>query len=263
MIEKKKYEAKLGNMLVSALKNKEFFMTYQPVFDIRTKKIIGMEALIRWLHPEMGIILPETFIPIAESSDLINKIGKWVLKEVCAQISIWQKAGFYGLKYSINVSPRQLLQNIFPKEIERIIDSNGLLPAIFEIEITETILMNQLNLSEEVLRGIHKIGVKISIDDFGTGYSSLVHLKQFPISSLKIDKSFIRDITTDPNDAIIVSTLIALSKKLGLNIIAEGIENAEQLQFLIDNDCILGQGYYLSYPLSVKEMTALLKRSQL
>lgn len=258
MIEKNKFQAEIENMLTLAMQNNELFMIYQPIFSLSEQKVIGMEALIRWLHPLKGIILPEVFIPIAEETDLINKIGEWVLNEVCKQAKIWGNAGFKNLSYSVNVSPRQLLQKKFPHQIEKLMQIHQLSPDQFEIEITETLLMNQLTFSEKIIKEIHAIGLHVSIDDFGTGYSSLIHLKQFPISTIKIDKSFIRDITFDPNDAIIVSALVALGKKLGLKVTAEGIENEEQLHFLTQNDCPYGQGFHLCPPLSAKEMTTFL-----
>lgn len=258
MIEKNKLHSEVQEMLREALMNHELYMIYQPIFNIETQEIVGIEALIRWLHPEKGLILPEIFIPIAEESDLINKVGELAFREVCSQVVLWQKEG-YSLKYSINVSPKQLLQKKFPDLIKLIMVENKVAPEQFEMEITETILMNHLHFSEKIINEIHKIGVKISIDDFGTGYSSLVHLKNFPIASIKIDKSFIRDIASDPNDAIIVSALIALGKNLGLQVIAEGIETQEQLQFLKENNCPQGQGYLFCPPLTAKEMTHFLK----
>ncbi len=262
MVEKHKFRVKVESMLTLSLENHELFMVYQPIYNISSMKIVGIEALIRWLHPENGMILPEIFIPIAEETGLINKIGEWALREVCHQIAIWQSLEFHDLTYSINVSPRQLLQKKFPETIQNLINTYSINSTQFEIEITETILMNHLSFSEKIINEIHRLGVKISIDDFGTGYSSLIHLKQFPISALKIDKSFIRDINVDPNDAIIVSALVALGKKLGLKVVAEGIELQEQLDFLKSNDCLLGQGYYLSPPVSAKEMMVLLEQNR-
>ncbi|MBV8801487.1 MAG: EAL domain-containing protein, partial [Gammaproteobacteria bacterium] len=218
------------------------------------RTLVGLETLLRWKHPELGFISPEIFIPIAEENGMIEALGWWVLRTVTENIRHWDIRQFKEFKLSINISSRQLLHKDLPGLIKNILLDAKLPANALELELTETILMSHTGISEKVLKEIHSLGVSIAIDDFGTGYSSLMLLKRLPIRALKIDKSFVNDVTTNINDAIIVNSVISLGKNLGLSVIAEGIENEDQLQFLVKNGCLHGQGYFLSCPLSFEQM---------
>jgi len=253
----------LENELKYAMERHELCLTYQPIYNLQTRDVVGMEALLSWKHPELGLIPPATFIPLAEEIGLIDYIGKWVLRAACEQAAKWYLSGYKNFKLSVNLSPRQLLQKNLPQQIADMIKDTKLPAKILELELTETSPLIYSTLSEVVLKEINEIGIKISLDDFGTGYSSLTHLKRLPISAIKIDKSFIHDVTTDPNNMTIVKSMISLSTDLGFNVIAEGIETETQLQFLIENKCPLGQGFYLSKPLSTEQMTQLLEQGKI
>lgn len=246
--------------LKSALKNREFFITYQPIFNLTTKKCIGMEALIRWQHPEYGAVSPDIFIPIAEKNNLIFGIGQWVIQEVCKQTQQWLQQGHRDFKLFINISPKQLLQENFARETIQIISDMQIPAHYIEFELTETSLMPYNVSFKKALDDMFSHGISITIDDFGTGYSSLVHLRNLPIQAFKIDKSFVFDIQNDAKNAVIVSTLIRLGTDLGLIVIAEGIETELQLNYLVENSCPLGQGHFLSPPLSSEEMTIFLQK---
>lgn len=251
----------LENELRRALKQNELTLYYQPQMDIESGRIIGVEALIRWEHPERGMISPAEFIPFAEESGLIVPIGEWVIKEACRQNMAWQSQGLVPLPVSVNLSTRQFLQPNLKEKIENALKETGLNPKYLELEITESSTMD-VDYATELLRELRNLGVKVSIDDFGTGYSSLSYLKRFPIDKLKIDKSFVRDIMTDPNDSGIVASIIAMAHSLNLKVIAEGVETMEQLQFLHNKKCNEVQGYLLSPPISGSRMEQLLQRDQ-
>jgi diguanylate cyclase (GGDEF)-like protein len=250
----------LGNALKSALDKNELSLNYQPVFNLKNKAIIGMEALLCWEHPKLNIVSPAEFVKIAEEDDLISSIGDWVIRTAFVQCAEWYNDGFKNFKLAINISTRQLLQEKLPEFIQANLQELAIPPGLIELELTETSLMTHLDISEKVVKDVHDIGISISIDDFGAGYSSLIYLKRMPISTLKIDKAFIKDIMTEPNDAIIVKSLIGLGKNLGINITAEGIETEEHFKFLIANECPQGQGYYLARPQCSTQMTTLLKK---
>ena len=250
----------LESALRFALDNNELFMCYQPIFQLRTKKIIGMEALMRWKNPKFGLVMPDVFIPIAEEIGIITSLGDWALRNVCKQAALWYKDGYKNYKTSINISSRQMLHTGLQQSIKDILKETQLLPGLLDLELTESSVMSASETVETIIKEMSEIGISISLDDFGTGYSSLSHLKKLPISALKIDKSFVMDITKDPSDALIVKAIISMGKTLKLNLIAEGIETNDQLQFLIKNKCPEGQGFYLSAPLTAKEMGMLLKK---
>jgi EAL domain-containing protein (putative c-di-GMP-specific phosphodiesterase class I) len=252
--------AKYELALRLALDNDQFSLNFQPKYNLKEKKIVGVEALIRWNHPDIGPIPPDEFIPIAEEMGVILQIGKWVIEHACQQFSIWQSEGFNDLTMAINLSPHQLIKVDLVGFLKDTLDIYSIPASKIELEITETAIMSQNKISENILTRFHDMGVTLSIDDFGTGYSSLSHIKQLPVDALKIDKSFVSDIPNDKNDIAIVKSVILLSKSLGLHVIAEGIETETQLQFLIEHNCTEGQGYYLSKPLSAEMMTELLKR---
>ncbi|WP_249865309.1 putative bifunctional diguanylate cyclase/phosphodiesterase [Paenibacillus konkukensis] len=251
----------LENELRKALSQNEFVLKYQPQMDIKSGGIVGFEALIRWYHPEKGLIPPMDFIPFTEESGMIVPIGEWVLQEACRQNKLWQDQGLVHVPVSVNLSTRQFLQQNLPEKVAEVLRETQLDPAYLELEITESSTMD-VDYAIGLLLELKALGVKISIDDFGTGYSSLSYLKRFPIDKLKIDQSFVRDIMTDPNDAAIVASIIAMTRHMNLRVIAEGVETEEQLGFLHNNHCNEIQGYWFSPPLSAEQAEELLHRQQ-
>lgn len=253
----------LENSLHHALERQELEVYYQPQINITTGEISKIEALLRWRHSELGLISPEKFIPLAEETGLILPIGEWILKTACAQNKYWQEhLDFPSLKIAVNLSARQFQQPNLVKMAEKILSETKLKPQDLEVEITESAAMKNLDLTKKTLQELHNIGVSISLDDFGTGYSSLSYLKDFPIQCLKIDRSFVRDLTSDPNNAAITTAIIALGRGLNLAVVAEGVETEEQRNILKILQCELMQGYLFSRPLSAPEATRLLKKSQ-
>jgi len=250
----------LENSLRKALAANEFFLCYQPQVNLNTGKIIGAEALIRWQHPEKGIISPEGFIPMAENTGLINSIGEWVLLEACTQMKKWLDQGFSLKRMAINLSSVQFQQADFMKIIREVIASTGLLSSYIELELTETSVMRNAEKSISLLHDIREEGMALSVDDFGTGYSSLSYLKRFPINALKIDRSFIQDLQNNPDDAAITFSIIAMAHNLNLKVIAEGVENEEQLKLLRLHHCDEGQGFLFGHPLAADEFIKLLAK---
>jgi EAL domain-containing protein (putative c-di-GMP-specific phosphodiesterase class I) len=246
----------LGNSLRVALEKKELFLVYQPQMDIGTGRITGLEALLRWQHPELGLIPPITFIPIAENSGLIVPIGEWVLRTACSQAQKWQEEGQLRVPIAVNVSAVQFRQEGFPKFIGKMLQETGLAPQYLELELTESLLLSNADVTFSVLQRLKSMGLKLTIDDFGTGYSSLSYLKQFPVSKLKIDRSFIRDVAEKPDDGAIANAIIGMAKSLNLKVIAEGVENEAQMAFLREHHCDEIQGYYFSKPLLPDEIVA-------
>ncbi len=242
-------EAKLRR----AIERNEFVLNYQPKFDMHTQELLGAEALIRWHSPDEGVISPALFIPLAEESGLIGVITDWVVQEACRQNSLWQQEGHAPIRVAINISPRQFAHENIARRIFNQIICSDLAPKYVELEITEGALMDDVEKSNEILKELKDRGIHISIDDFGTGYSSLSYLKKFHINTLKIDQSFVRDIMEDADDAAIVSAIIAMAKSLRLNVIAEGVETPEQLNYLAAKGCNEAQGYLLGKPVSAKE----------
>ncbi len=248
----------LQTSLRRALERGEFLLHYQAQIDIVSERIVGMEALIRWQHPEFGLVPPGKFIPIAEDSGLIMAIGEWVLYEACRQNKKWQADGLPRLRMAVNLSAHQFRQYNLIETVAGVLAKTGLDAHCLELELTESLIMQHVEENITTLEKLSAMGVQISIDDFGTGYSSLSYLKRFPIDRLKIDQSFVRDITVDPDDAAINSAIIAMAKSLKLKVIAEGVESREQLIFLRRQGCDEAQGYYFSKPLPAEKFAQLL-----
>ncbi|MFJ2536758.1 EAL domain-containing protein [Pseudomonas sp. NPDC087614] len=241
-----------------ALKRQEFVLHYQPKIDLRSARVVGAEALVRWQKPGHGTVYPSDFIPVAEDSGLIVPLTQWVLAEACRQTRAWQVAGLPPIRMSVNISPIDIRQRDFVEGVEHVLRQSGLDAGWLELEITEGVLMQNVEATMTTLNRLQALGTRLSIDDFGTGYSSLSYLRRFPIDVLKIDQSFIRGLSHDSNDAALVSAIISLGKSLGLNVIAEGIETAEQLAFLKAHHCEEGQGYYFSKALPADAFAHLL-----
>ncbi len=233
------------------IRNGEFLLHYQPIFCVKTGMLKGAEALMRWDRPGQGLISPARFIPLAESSGLIEILGAWALRMACRQAKLWQEAGIPDFYVSVNASPRQFMQEGFPELIDKALSESGLAPSSLMLEITEGVLMNNPERSGNLLTKLRASGVKIAIDDFGTGYSSLAYLKKFPLSVLKIDKSFIDDVVKCAEDMAIVSAVLSLAGGMGLVVVAEGVEHEEQLEFLKSKGCNLVQGYLTGKPMNV------------
>jgi diguanylate cyclase (GGDEF)-like protein len=253
----------LESDLRHALARGELFLHYQPRVDIASGLISGVEALLRWKHPLRGLVPPLDFISLAEETGLIIPIGEWVLATACERNKTWQGRGLPKLSVAVNLSARQFADSMLLAKLTRIIQTSGLDPALLELEITESAVMSTGGSAVAVLNGLKSIGVKIAIDDFGTGYSSLAYLKRFPIDILKVDRSFVRDIPADSGDMKITRAIIALAHGLRLKVVAEGVETAEQFQFLRDQDCDAVQGYFLYKPLEENEVAAILKLNRL
>ncbi len=260
MSERVAAQVELENNLQKALKRDEFILLYQPKVSIKTGRIVGAEALIRWKHPEWGMITPDRFIPVAEDSGLIKSIGKWVLREACSQNRIWQDAGLRAIPIAINVSAVELRQKGYMQDVTKILLQSGIAPEHLELEITESIAIEGQAEAIADLNALREMGVRLSVDDFGTGYSSLSYLKRLPVNSIKIDKSFIRDISLDQNDAAIVTAIIKMAQSLNLIVIAEGVETKEQLSFLKTQNCDEMQGYFFSKPVLPEEFAILLEK---
>jgi diguanylate cyclase (GGDEF)-like protein len=255
---------KLETELRHALANNEFMLYYQPKVDMVSGKVIGMEALLRWQSPERGLVGPGDFIPLLEETGLIVPVGEWVLREACKQAREWKAAGFDDVHIAVNLSMMQFRQPDFVNKVLGILNENGLDPALkmIELELTESMLMDDVQGTINILQTLHDAGIRFSIDDFGTGYSSLSYLKRFPISSLKIDQSFVRDLTNGHHDEAIVAAIIALGRSLGLRVIAEGVETESQLDNLRSKGCHEMQGFLFSRPVPATQMTALLKNGE-
>ncbi|NHZ95149.1 EAL domain-containing protein [Massilia sp. CCM 8734] len=251
---------RIESALRSALERNEFVLHYQPQVNLATGQVVGMEALIRWQHPELGVVAPDRFISVAEETGLIVPIGAWVMRTACAQNKAWQDAGLGMLRVAVNLSARQFGAANLLADISDVLARTGLAPSLLEIELTESLFMSDVTLAVELLHSMKSLGVNLSIDDFGTGYSSLSYLSRFPIDVLKIDRSFVSDITRDANDAAIVASIIALAHNLKLSVIAEGVETAEQLDYLRRHGCDEMQGYYFSRPLAASAFEELLRQ---
>ena len=241
-----------------ALDDGEFLLHYQPQVDLGSGRMVGMEALVRWLEPSKGLIYPGAFIQIAEHSNAIVPMGHWVRLEACRQINIWRGAHRVLLPVSVNVSTMEFRHNRFIESVAEILEETGLEPSSIELELTESVLMEDADMAVTRLRTLKDMGIRIAIDDFGTGYSSLSYLRRFPVDTLKIDKSFVLEIGADPQAATIVSAVIGLGRKLGHRVVAEGVETEEQKTFLQEHGCRLGQGFHLSHPLPAADIGPLL-----
>jgi diguanylate cyclase (GGDEF)-like protein/PAS domain S-box-containing protein len=244
----------LERTLRLALDKKEFFLAFQPQMEIATGEIVGFEALIRWQHPELGLIPPDKFIPIAENNGLILQIGEWVLLTACVQAQKWRESGLFAARMAVNVSAIQFRQENFRTLIKKVLQDTGLPPEYLELELTESLLLKNSDVMFSVLQELNEMGLKLAIDDFGTGYSSLSYLKQFHVDKLKIDRSFIKDIGIDSDAEAITLAIINLAKSLKLRVIAEGVENEQQMSFLREHKCDEIQGYYFSRPMTAAEI---------
>ncbi|MBA2660388.1 MAG: EAL domain-containing protein [Nitrosospira sp.] len=242
-----------------ALERQEFVLYYQPKVDLQSNMIVGVEALIRWQHPQRGLVPPSQFLPIAEDGGLILPMGRWVLREACRQAQVWREAGLPPIIVAVNTSALEFRATDFLENIRATLEETSLEPGYLELELTESVLMQDADFTNTVLHGLADLGIKLAIDDFGTGYSSLSYLRRFPIDTLKIDKSFVNQIIKNPDDAAIVSAIISMGKSLKLRVVAEGVETPEQLAFLLAQHCDEGQGYYFGHPAVPKKLAILLK----
>jgi diguanylate cyclase (GGDEF)-like protein/PAS domain S-box-containing protein len=238
----------LDNAIRDALKNKELFLVYQPLIDLKQAKVVGFEALMRWHSATLGLVNPVDFIPIAEENGLILEMGEWALKEACLQIIAWQKQGLNDLSVAVNISGRQFHQSNLPEVISRVLKTTGLEAKYLELELTESLLVENIDFVVETMYALKDMGTKLVIDDFGTGYSSLSYLKQFPVDKLKIDRSFINEMASNQNDAAIAKAIINLGHSLNLQVLAEGVENEFQRDFVLSHGCDFAQGYFYKPP---------------
>jgi diguanylate cyclase (GGDEF)-like protein len=252
----------LQSSLRHALERQELLLYYQPQVNLKTGQIVGAEALVRWQHPERGLISPDKFIPIAEETGLIVPIGEWVLKTACQQTKVWQNAGFSHLRIAVNLSSRQFSQIDLRHQLVAILMETGLDPKYIELELTESMLVHNTEVAIRRLNALKSLGVEIAIDDFGTGYSSLSYLQQFPFDILKIDRCFIQNITDNPNNAAITKAIIEMAKTLNLKLMAEGVETEAELSFVCQNHCDGMQGYLFSRPLPSHDFEQLLKKNK-
>ena len=248
----------LQTNLYRALEREELFLHFQPQVSLQSGKIVGVEALLRWQHPEMGLVSPARFIPLAEENGLIGAIGKWVLHTACEQARAWQDEGLIPVRISVNLSGRQLEQDNIVEEVHAVLEDTGLDPSCLELELTESSVMKRAERTVKILDAFRELGITIAIDDFGTGYSSLSYLKRFPVDRLKIDRSFVRDIPQDVNDVALARAIIALGHSLNISVIAEGVETVAQRELLTSMGCDEMQGFLYSKPVTASELLSLL-----
>ena len=248
--------------LREALPRNQLYLVYQPQISYRDHRVVGVEALLRWQHPELGMVPPDQFIPLAEQNGNIIVIGEWVLDQACRQLREWHDMGFSELRMAVNLSTVQLHHTELPRVVNNLMQIYRLPPRSLELEVTETGLMEDISTAAQHLLSLRRSGALIAIDDFGTGYSSLSYLKSLPLDKIKIDKSFVQDLLDDDDDATIVRAIIQLGKSLGMQVIAEGVETAEQEAYIISEGCHEGQGYHYSKPLPARELAAFLKQSE-
>jgi diguanylate cyclase (GGDEF)-like protein len=242
-----------------AVTGKQLALHYQPKVDLRTGIIIGAEGLLRWTHPTRGPVPPAQFIPVAEECGLIVPIGSWVLREACRQAREWADAGLSPIPVAVNISAVEFRSEGFLEGVFAVLAQTGLDPSMLELELTESVLMRRVEFTASVLQTLREKGVKVAVDDFGTGYSSLSYLRKFPVDALKIDQSFVRQITTSPRETAIVTAIIGMGRSLGLKVIAEGVETKQELEFLRSQKCEQGQGYYFSRPVPAEPFAQLLR----
>jgi EAL domain-containing protein (putative c-di-GMP-specific phosphodiesterase class I) len=248
----------LESGLRRALERQEFVLHYQPQVTLRGARLVGIEALLRWQHPEYGLIMPDEFIPLAESSGLIVPIGEWVLRTACAQHRAWQDAGLQTAPVAVNISARQFRPD-FVDTVRRVLEDTRLEAPQLELEITESLLMRNIDATSAALHRLNQLGVGLAVDDFGTGHSSLYYLKSFPVDKLKVERAFVRDIDTDPDDAALIKAIIGLGHSLGLKVTAEGVETESQFAHLLGMGCDEAQGYYFGRPMPARECENLLR----
>ncbi len=249
----------ISNSLRRGLEKHEFRVYYQPKVDISSGRIVAIEALVRWEHPELGLLSPVEFIQLAEENGLIMQLGEWVLRESCLQNVMWQSAGILDLRVAVNLSGYQLQHSALLATIRRVLQETGMSPDHLELEVTESVIMQNADFAVSILSALSDLGIHISIDDFGTGYSSLAHLKRFSVNTLKIDKSFVREVDLSSTDAAIATAIIAMGNSLNLNVIAEGVETQSQYDFLKLNNCDQVQGFLFCRPLPPDELIELLR----
>jgi EAL domain-containing protein (putative c-di-GMP-specific phosphodiesterase class I) len=250
----------LENDLRRALERDELLLHYQPIVDAETRVIVGAEALVRWRHPTLGLLMPGEFIAVAEENGLIVALGDWVLRTACAQNRGWQRAGLPPIRVVVNLSGRQLRQGTLTDTVRAALNASGLEPRWLGLELTESMLMDRQYECVAALQALRAMGLRLSIDDFGTGYSSLSYLKHFPVDTLKIDRCFVRDLTTVPDDAAITSAIIAMAHALDLRVVAEGVESEEHLTFLRSQGCDEVQGHLLGRPVPAERFAEWLAR---
>jgi diguanylate cyclase (GGDEF)-like protein len=253
----------MESCLAKALVQDELLLYYQPQIDLKSGRLVGVEALLRWQRPGHGLVSPGDFIPLAEATGLILPMGEWALRAACEQAVAWKKQGLPPILMAANISPRQFHQPGLAEQVKGILQETGMDPSFLEIEITESTIMTDVDRAIRTMREINSMGVRLAIDDFGTGYSSLGALKLFPIQKLKVDQTFVRNLATDSNDAAIAASVIALAKTMHLEVIAEGIETEAQLAFLRKKKCHQGQGYLFSRPVPAEECSKLLASPKL
>jgi len=249
----------LETALRHALQRNEFALHYQPKVDMASGQITGVEALLRWTHPDLGVLPPGQFIPLAEEIGLIVPIGRWVLKEACVQNMAWQRRGLRPVSMAVNLSPRQFADDNLLQDIDEALAASGMSPVLLQLEVTESMVMRNVPRAIKVLNAIQSRGIRLAIDDFGTGYSSMSLMKQFPIDTIKIDRSFVRDLPNDTEDQAIAQAIISMGKALGMTIIAEGVETIEQETFLREHACDEMQGFLFSKPLPSEQLADLLR----
>jgi EAL domain-containing protein (putative c-di-GMP-specific phosphodiesterase class I) len=254
---------KLETDLRLAVERQEFIVQYQPIMKLGTNEIYGFEALVRWQHPERGVLLPAEFIPISEETGLIIPLGRWVLHEACRQVRLWQEElpGCESLTLSVNYSGKQFMQPDVIEEIKKILEDTDFDPCLLQLEITESAVIENTKTVTEMILELRKLGIRLSMDDFGTGYSSLSYLHSFPIHTLKIDRSFISS-KGDVSDNEIVRTIIMLARNLGLDVVAEGVETREQLAYLRALDCEYAQGFFFAHPLDPGDAEVALRKTK-
>ncbi len=250
----------LENLIRSAIEQEEFSLYFQPKVDAKTSRLVGAEALLRWQHPERGAIAPADFIPIAEETGLVIPIGKWVLREACRQVKNWASSAAGAVPVSVNISSHQFRDGSLVEDVFQALSRASIDAELLELEITESVLLQDVENTLIELQALKKSGVSLSIDDFGTGYSSLSYLKRFPIDTIKIDQSFVKDLHRDADDAAICAAILAMSRQLGLRVVAEGVETREQLAFLRSHGCHQIQGFLFGKPLSAEAFLRFLDR---
>jgi EAL domain-containing protein (putative c-di-GMP-specific phosphodiesterase class I) len=262
----------MESSLRHALARNEFSLHYQPkvdlatrqitgveAVDLATRQITGVEALLRWTHPERGMLPPSQFIPLAEETGLIVPIGRWVLKQACAQNMAWQRRGLRPVAMAVNLSPRQFVDESLLQDIDEALLASGMSPVLLQLEVTESMVMRNVPRAIQVLDAVQNRGIRLAIDDFGTGYSSMSLMKQFPIDTIKIDRSFVRDLPDDSEDRAIAQAIISMGKALGMTVVAEGVETTEQEAFLRDHACDEMQGFLFSKPVEPETLAAMLR----